>query len=124
MLHHLSLAVTDLERSAAFYDAALAPLGYARVWDDDTAVGYGPPGGGDKFAIRLRAKVSVPGEGFHVAFAADSREAVERFYIAALAHGGSDNGKPELCTEYSEHYYAGFVIDPDGNNLEAASRAA
>lgn len=119
MLHHLSFAVTDLKRSAAFYDAVLAPLGYVRVWDDDTAVGYGPPGGGDKFAIRLRAAVSVPGEGFHVAFTADSREAVDRFYVAALARGGADNGKPELCREYSEYYYAGFVIDPDGYRVEA-----
>ena len=62
MLHHLSFAVADLPRSAAFYDAALAPLGYVRVWADDTAVGYGSPGGDDEFAIRLRPReVVVPG---------------------------------------------------------------
>lgn len=120
MLHHLSFAVADLARSAAFYDASLAPLGYVRVWADSTAVGYGLPGGGDKFAIKLRpGHDAAPGDGFHLAFAATSREAVGRFYEAALQHGGQDNGKPELCPEYGEHYYAAFVIDPDGYRIEA-----
>jgi catechol 2,3-dioxygenase-like lactoylglutathione lyase family enzyme len=93
MLHHLSFAVADLARSAAFYDATLSSLGYARVWADETAVGYGSTGGGDKFAIKLRSGgVVVPGEGFHIAFAAPSREAVASFYKAALEHGGKDNG--------------------------------
>src|SRR6187401_239454 len=120
MLHHLSFAVTDLARSAAFYDAALSPLGYVRVWTDSTAVGYGLPGGGDKFAIKLSAEpVSAPGSKFHLAFAAPSREAVARFHAAALQHGGKDNGVPELCPEYGEHYYAAFIIDPDGYRIEA-----
>jgi len=120
MLHHLSFAVTDLARSAAFYDAVLAPLGCGRVWDDDTAVGYGMPGGGDLFAIKLRPEnQGIPGDGFHLAFAAPSREAVHQFYDAALQSGGEDNGVPELCPEYGEHYYAAFVIDPDGYRIEA-----
>ncbi len=120
MLHHLSFAVTDLARSATFYDSALAPLGFVRVWADSTAVGYGSAGGGDKFAIRLRpGNEAVPREGFHVAFAAPTREAVARFHEAALAHGGQDNGGPELCAEYGAHYYAAFVIDPDGYRIEA-----
>ncbi len=120
MLHHLSFAVVDLALSAAFYDAALLPLGYVRVWADSTAVGYGSKGGGDKFAIKLRPKnEAVPGEGFHAAFAAPSREAVVLFYETALQHGGQDNGRPELCPEYGEHYFAAFVIDPDGYRIEA-----
>jgi catechol 2,3-dioxygenase-like lactoylglutathione lyase family enzyme len=120
MLHHLSFAVADLARSAAFYDAALSPLGYVRVWADETAVGYGSEGGGDKFAIKLRSGgVTAPGPGFHVAFAAPSREAVTLFYRAALLHGGHDNGAPGLCPEYGEHYYAAFVIDPDAYRIEA-----
>ena len=120
MLHHLSFAVTDLERSAAFYDAALSALGYVRVWEDDEAVGYGYPGGGDKFAIKLRPGYSsVPGEGFHVAFAASTREAVESFYQAALRHGGNDNGGAGIHEEYSDDYFAAFVIDPDGYRVEA-----
>jgi|SRR5579871_5908905 len=120
MLHHLSFAVVDLSRSAAFYDAALARLGYVRVWADSTAVGYGHPGGGDKFAIRLRsAEIAIPGEGFHLAFAAPNREAVHSFYQAALQYGGRDNGSPGLCPEYGENYYAAFVLDPDGYRIEA-----
>lgn len=81
MLHHLSFAVADLARSAKFYDAALAPLGYSRVWSDDTAVGYGTIKGQDKFAIRLRPDhQTVAGDGFHVAFSAPSSEAVTAFY--------------------------------------------
>ena len=81
MLHHLSFGTSDLARSTAFYDAVLAALGYARVWADATAVGYGYQGAGDKLAIKLRQDgVTVPGPGFHVAFAATDREAVARFY--------------------------------------------
>jgi catechol 2,3-dioxygenase-like lactoylglutathione lyase family enzyme len=106
MLHHLSFAVRDLARSAAFYDAALSTLSYVRVWSDAAAVGYGIAGGGDKFAIKLSpGEVSVPGDGFHAAFAAPSRESVRRFHEAALRHGGKDNGVPELCPDYGEHYY-------------------
>jgi catechol 2,3-dioxygenase-like lactoylglutathione lyase family enzyme len=120
MLHHLSFGVIDLGRSAVFYDATLSVLGYVRVWTDETAVGYGHPGGGDRFAIKLKTiGVVVPGPGFHVAFAAPSREAVSRFYEEALRHGGKDNGGPGLRPDYGEHYYAAFVIDPDGYRIEA-----
>ena len=119
MLHHLSLAVSNLARSAAFYDAALAPLGYARVWEYETAIGYSVPGSDDKFAIKLQPAPAVPGDGFHVAFAAPSREAVVAFYQAALAHGGKDNGAPGIHSEYSPNYYAAFVFDPDGYRIEA-----
>ncbi|MBB4191499.1 catechol 2,3-dioxygenase-like lactoylglutathione lyase family enzyme [Rhizobium aethiopicum] len=126
MLHHASLGVSDIERSAAFYDAALAALGYVRVWDDirpgetDQAIGYGLPGGGDKLAIKHRPDGQrPPGSGFHLAFAAPSRQAVDGFHAAAIAHGGRDNGAPGLRPHYGEHYYAAFVIDPDGHALEA-----
>ncbi|OWV66267.1 glyoxalase [Rhizobium sp. R339] len=126
MLHHASLGVSDIERSSAFYDAAFAALGYVRVWEDirpgqlGQAVGYGSPGGGDKLAIKHRPEGQrPPGPGFHLAFAAPSREAVDRFHAAAIAHGGRDNGAPGLRPHYGEHYYAAFVIDPDGHALEA-----
>ena len=120
MLHHLSFGVADLGRSAAFYDATLSLLGYVRVWADETAVGYGRPGGGDKFAIKLTpGAVVVPGRGFHVAFAAPSRESVVRFHAAALRDGGEDLGAPGLRPAYGEHYYAAFVADPDGYRIEA-----
>lgn len=120
MLHHLSFAVSDLARSAAFYDAALSALGYARVWTDTHAIGYGFPGKGDKFAIKLGThEPAIPGAGFHAAFAAPSRGAVENFYLAALQHGGKDNGVAGLHPEYGEYYYAAFVFDPDGYRIEA-----
>lgn len=120
MLHHLSFAVNDLARSAAFYDVALAPLGYRRVWEDSTFIGYGTDPGEDKFAIKLRPQnAGVPGDGFHVAFAAPSREAVLRFHEAALTHGGTDNGGAGLHPEYGPDYFAAFVVDPDGYRIEA-----
>lgn len=123
MIHHLSFGVSDLARSSAFYDAALSALGYVRVWADATAVGYGLPGGGDKFAIKRDAAAVPQGPGSHAAFAAPSREAVARFHAAALFHGGKDNGAPELCLEYGPHYFAAFVIDPDGYRIEAVINA-
>jgi catechol 2,3-dioxygenase-like lactoylglutathione lyase family enzyme len=119
VLHHLSFAVSNLARSGAFYDAALTPLGYVRVWADARAIGYGLPGGDDQFAIKLRSSITVPGDGFHLAFAAPSREAVNAFYQAALKHGGKDNGAPGIHSEYGPNYYAAFVFDPDGYPIEA-----
>lgn len=120
MLHHLSFAVSDLSRAATFYDAAFSPLGYTRVWSDDTAIGYGQEAGQDKFALKLRpGHAPPPGDGFHVAFAAPSREAVVEFYHAALRLGGLDHGPPGLCSEYGPGYFAAFVIDPDGYRIEA-----
>ena len=130
MLHHISFGVADLRRSAAFYDAALGALGYVRVWSDfegdanDQAVGYGRAGGGDKFAIKQRtAAPIVPPEGFHLAFAAESHEAIHRFHAAALAHGGTDNGGPGPRPHYGPNYYAAFVIDPDGYHVEVVMNA-
>src|SRR5262249_27147366 len=127
MLHHLSFEVGDLARSAAFYDAALAPLGYVRAWTHEpgsgfkeVAVGYGLPGGEDEFAIRLRPQpVVVPGDGFHVAFRARSHDAVIAFHRAALEHGGRDNGGAGLHPEHGADYFAAFVFDPDGHRIEA-----
>jgi len=129
MLHHLSLGVTDLARAAAFYDAALAPLGYDRVWSDirpgeaDQAIGYGPPGGGDKLALKQDDGARAPGPGFHIAFAAPDQAAVDAFHQAALAAGGIDNGAPGLRPHYGPTYYAAFVIDPDGHRIEAVFKA-
>lgn len=124
MLHHISLGVADLQRAAAFYDAALGALGYVRVWADSTAIGYGDPGAGDKLAIKLqRNGVVVPGPGVHFAFAAPDRASVARFHAAALRQGGQDNGAPGLRPDYGPNYYAAFVIDPDGYRIEAVINA-
>ena len=85
MLHHLSIAVVDLTRAATFYDAALAPLGYVRVFADDKCIGYGYPGGGDKFAIKLRSNAVAPGSGSHIDRSALRQERVS----AARSRGAS-----------------------------------
>jgi catechol 2,3-dioxygenase-like lactoylglutathione lyase family enzyme len=119
LLGHLSFGVRDLARAMAFYDPVLATIGFVRVWSHPTGAGYGPAGGGDKFALKLRDGAAPPGKGFHLAFDAAGREAVDRFHAAALAHGGRDNGAPGLRPRYSPTYYAAFVIDPDAYEIEA-----
>jgi catechol 2,3-dioxygenase-like lactoylglutathione lyase family enzyme len=119
---HVSLGVADLDRAAAFYDAALAPLGLVRLWRVARAVGYGPPGwtGEAPFAAVLGGQEArAPGRGFHLAFAAPDRDAVDRFHAAAIAHGGVDEGPPGIRETYNPGYYAAFVRDPDGHRLEA-----
>jgi catechol 2,3-dioxygenase-like lactoylglutathione lyase family enzyme len=123
MLDHVDFAVRDLALSRKFYVAALAPLGIRPLIETDredgrqgTGFGLGKLaqfyiGGGRQVAGRL-----------HVAFAAPSRLAVDAFHRAALDAGGMDNGKPGLRPHYDEHYYAAFVIDPDGHVVEAVCR--
>ncbi|HYD31037.1 MAG TPA: VOC family protein [Azospirillaceae bacterium] len=118
MIDHISLGVSDIERAKAFYDAALAPLGFPRVMDFAHAAGYGA--GRPQFWISVPHKrPAAPGSGTHIAFTASDRGAVDAFYQAALAAGGSDNGAPGLRGHYHPDYYAAFVIDPDGNRVEA-----
>jgi catechol 2,3-dioxygenase-like lactoylglutathione lyase family enzyme len=120
VIGHLSLGVFDLGRAVRFYDAVLAPVGMVRVWADATAAGYGPPGGNDKLALKQQKQPVVPpGPGFHLAFDAPTREAVDRFHAAGLAQGGRDAGAPGLRPHYGPSYYAAFVFDPDGHKLEA-----
>ncbi|WP_394781455.1 VOC family protein [Undibacterium sp.] len=124
MLHHISLGVRDLSLSAAFYDAALGALGFRRVFEDDTVVGYGIEDDKDMLCLKLRPNAAAPGPGFHLAFAAPSRAAVDAFYADTLRIGGSDNGAPGLRPDYGQHYYAAFVTDPDGHHVEAVINAA
>jgi len=120
MLGHLSFGVQDLARSAAFYEKILAPLGFVRVWGHERGVGFGPPGQGDRLALFARpGEARPPGPGFHLAFDAPSRAAVDAFHATAMAAGGTDAGAPGLRPQYSPSYYAAFVIDPDGYKLEA-----
>jgi catechol 2,3-dioxygenase-like lactoylglutathione lyase family enzyme len=94
-------------------------LGDVRIWADQTAIGYGNEGGGDKLAIKLRTGPNEPPIGFHLAFAAPSHAAVDRFHAEALLRGGRDNGPPGMRPDYGPGYYAAFIIDPDGYHLEA-----
>ncbi|HEX8403314.1 MAG TPA: VOC family protein [Duganella sp.] len=119
MLHHISLGVRDLPHAGLFYDAALGALGYRRVFEDDTAIGYGVEDDKDLLCLKLRPDAAAPGPGFHLAFAAPSRAAVDAFHTAALAAGGANNGAPGLRIDYGDHYYAAFLVDPDGHRVEA-----
>lgn len=126
-LDHVSVSVSDARRARRFYDPVLGALGLVALHDVElpnrglVGVGYGQPGGAPVFWIQtpMNEKPADPGNGVHVAFAARSRSAVDAFYLAALDHGGADDGRPGLRTEYAPDYYAAFVRDPDGNKLEA-----
>ncbi len=121
MLGHLSFGVEDLARATVFYDAALAPLGFVRVWQNAKGAGYGWPGGGDKLALFARpGEARAPGAGFHLAFDAPSRTAVDAFHSAALEAGGTDAGALGLRA-HGPSYHAAFVIDPGGG--KAGGRA-
>ena len=114
MIDHLSIGVRDIDRSRAFYDAVLAPLGYRRLSDGSDALGYGAS---EVTLWVLRAERPVPADaasGLHFCFAAPSRESVGAFHEAALRCGGGDRGVPGLRADYGPDYYAAFVIDPDG----------
>jgi catechol 2,3-dioxygenase-like lactoylglutathione lyase family enzyme len=120
MLGHLSFGVNDLERAAAFYDRVLAPLGYVRVWANPKGVGFGAKGKGDKLALFPKpGQVIAPGPGFHLAFTAPSRLAVDAFHAAAISAGAADCGAPGPRPHYGATYYAAFVTDLDGYKLEA-----
>jgi catechol 2,3-dioxygenase-like lactoylglutathione lyase family enzyme len=118
MLGHLSIGVRDLERAGRFYDAVFATIGWVRVWTEPQGLGYGPPGGNDTLAVFSRADAHPPGPGFHLAFNAPDRAAVDAFHAAAIAAGGTDNGPPGPRSQYSPTYYAAFVLDPEGWKLE------
>ncbi|MBV2141956.1 VOC family protein [Falsochrobactrum sp. TDYN1] len=117
MLDHIGFNISTMTRSRAFYDAALAPLGIAQIMEFRGWVGYGR-NGKPEFWIGKQKDARLEGV-LHVAFSAGTRSEVNRFHEAALAAGGRDNGAPGLRPQYHPDYYAAFVIDPDGHNIEA-----
>ena len=120
MLDHVTIGVTDLERSKQFYDRALQPLGIARLYAEaDRFAGYGiRPKAFFWIGVRTANK-----SGAHIAFTATERVLVDRFYEAALAAGAKDNGPPGVRPHYHANYYGAFVLDPDGHNIEAVCHA-
>lgn len=119
MLDHVKVGVADLEAAKAYYTTALEPLGYRVVFEAEGMVYFADAAGLD-FGVGPSER---PG-GTHVCFRAADAAGVHAFYEAALAAGGSDNGPPGLRPEYAEDYYAAYVLDPDGNNVEAMCHRA
>jgi catechol 2,3-dioxygenase-like lactoylglutathione lyase family enzyme len=121
VLDHVGIEVSQLARSKAFYEAALAPLGIRLVMEfGEGAAGFGKEtehGPKPFFWIQERGRPAASGA--HVAFGVRSTEGVDAFHAAALAAGGTDNGAPGLRPIYHPGYYGAFVLDPDGNNVEA-----
>lgn len=121
MIDHVGFPVSDYERSKTFYAHALAPLGYALVMEVDQAENNHRAAG---FGRNGKPDLWIGGEGglggiVHLAIATDDRAAVDAFHRAAIAAGGADNGPPGLRPHYHPNYYAAFVRDPDGHNVEA-----
>ena len=123
MIDHVGFAVSDYARSKTFYQQTLAPLGYSLIMEVTAqqtesgypAAGFGT-GGKPDFWIGGEGKLEKP---LHVAIVAQNRTTVDAFHRAALAAGGRDNGAPGLRPHYHPNYYAAFVLDPDGHNIEA-----
>jgi catechol 2,3-dioxygenase-like lactoylglutathione lyase family enzyme len=127
MLDHVSIAVTDIPRAARFYDAVMAALRVPQVWRAERAVGYGLRNDASDdsrsyLTIGLGAAPADPA--CHWCFRAPDRAAVRAFHAAGLAHGGRDDGAPGLRPQYHADYYAAFLLDPDGNRVEAVCHRA
>jgi len=118
MIDHVVLYVSDLGRSRRFYEQALEPVGYGIVFETEGLVAFGSEGQ-TRFAVRSGKE---PNTTAHVAFQAEDRATVDAFHAAAMAAGGIDEGPPGVRENYGPTYYAAFVGDPDGNNVESVCR--
>ena len=120
MLDHVTIGVRDVGRSKEFYDRALRPLGITRLYaEGDRFAGYGV----QPKAFFWIGRRGTSQTGAHIAFAADDRATVDRFYEEAIAAGGKDNGPPGMRLNYHPNYYGAFILDPDGHNIEAVCHA-
>ncbi len=125
MIDHISFSVNNISLSEQFYTRVLAVLGYKRLANDGLWIGFGKDFKAD-YWIGPHDDIdsSYQQRALHIAFVANTREQVNRFYEQALTAGGKDNGAPGLRRQYHENYYAAFVIDLDGHNIEAVCHSA
>lgn len=114
MIDHIGIHVTDLKKCMDFYSKALEPIGYKVSSNDKDSGSFGKSDSPDIYLYRAKS-----GTKLHLAFKAASHAEVDQFHAAALRAGGRDNGEPGIREDYSPNYYAAFVFDPDGNNVEA-----
>ena len=123
MFDHVQIKVSDLEKSRRFYERVLSTLGHKIVLEvEDRVVGIGK-NAHDMFEVHRASEDTPLSQCVHIAFAAKDMDSVRRFYQVALENGATDNGAPGLRPDYEEGYFAAFVIDPDGHNLEAVFSA-
>ena len=120
-ISHVSVGVTDVPRAKAFYDPLMALLGLRVRSADGESVDYGAEGLVFSLETPTNGKPATPGNGVHIAFEAPDRATVDAFHREALSLGGEDAGAPGLRTQYSPTYYGAFVLDPDGNKIEAVT---
>jgi len=125
MIDHSGMSVTDFDRSKSFYEQALAPLGatFLMLVPPEYTGGVKVGGFGQDHPAFWLTETGPQKPPLHFAFSASTRDQVDAFYAAAIAAGGQDNGKPGLRPQYDANYYAAFVHDPDGNNIEAVCHA-
>jgi catechol 2,3-dioxygenase-like lactoylglutathione lyase family enzyme len=121
MIDHISVGVSDLDRAAKFYEATLAALGLTRLVTRPATVGFGKAY--PEFWINLRARMPrvAPESGVHICLRAKTTAEVDAFHAAALSSGGASDGAPGLRPHDRVRYYAAFVVDPDGNRIEAVT---
>lgn len=124
MIHHVSLGTNDVKRSKRFYDAILPLIGIMPMSEDESGLGYGSGTFHFSVEVPVDGEPATVGNGVHIAFAAEDRVMVDRFYASALAHGGRDAGPPGLRPAYDSNYYGAFVRDPDGHKIEAVTYSA
>jgi catechol 2,3-dioxygenase-like lactoylglutathione lyase family enzyme len=128
MLDHVSITVSDLARAARFYDAAMAALRAPCVWREPDAIGYGTRSTAEDDShtyLTIRANgAAIAADRRHWCFRAPDRAAVDAFHAAGMAQGGTDDGAPGPRPHYHPHYYAAFLLDPDGNRVEAVCHRA
>jgi catechol 2,3-dioxygenase-like lactoylglutathione lyase family enzyme len=120
MLDHIGLRTKKLDKLVDFYESCLKPLGYAKLSSYEGGAGFGK---GEVSSLWINTSKEGPSS-VHLAFESPTRKAVDAFYKAAIEGGAQDNGKPGVRTDYSASYYAAFVVDPDGNNIEAVCMKA
>jgi catechol 2,3-dioxygenase-like lactoylglutathione lyase family enzyme len=121
---HISIKVADMPAASAFYRAALAPLGIEQKFLVERPGGQTAGYGRDKVGFFVETGDALAQGAVHMAFEARNRREVDAFHAAAIAAGGKDNGQPGIRPRYHDNYYAAFVIDPDGNNVEAVYQGA
>jgi catechol 2,3-dioxygenase-like lactoylglutathione lyase family enzyme len=124
MIHHLSVGTNDVGRARAFYQPLLAILGMRTMKDSDRAIDFGVSTFLFSVETPVDGRPATAGNGVHIAFAADTRAMVDDFHRTGLAHGGTDAGAPGLRPEYDANYYGAFLLDPDGNKVEAVTYSA